>query len=148
MFNKPKLAIKTGLAIATLMAASSSFAEVSKNFTASCSASNFTGTAYLTAVRGNGQIFVRMTGYKISAPSSSKSRSKANANLQVWGSTGLTWTKWAKSGDNLKQDGSVHSVYLSEQVRETRLGAAQVQFIFDSSGNDPKCIGKVMIPGF
>lgn len=148
MFNKQKLMIKTGVAIATLVAASSSFAQVSKKFTVGCSNGSFNGTASLHVTRGYGKILVNVTDYKISAPSSSKSRSKANVNVQVWGATGNRWTSWAKSDDNLKQDGLSHSLYLKQEVNETRLGSAQVEFVFDKSGKDPKCIGKVMIPQF
>lgn len=148
MSNRTKIATQLSLSIALMMAGSAASAQTFKKFTASCTNGSFTGTAYLEASRFYNLLGVTMTDYKIQAPSSSKSRSKANANMSVYSTSSYSTSTWARSNDNLKQDGLVHSQWLSANITEARLGVAQVEFVFDKSGNDPKCIAKVQIPQF
>ena len=68
MLFEKKIATKAGLAAALLLAASASFAETSKDYTVSCSAGGFTGTAYVTAVRNGDLLSVFATDYKINSP--------------------------------------------------------------------------------
>ena len=148
MLIKNKRALLAGLAIASVLTASPLLAESRKEYTLSCSANGFTGTAYVTAVRNGDLLFATTTGYTIKAPRESQSRTSANLNLRVWGATKNAWSPWSYSNDNLQQDGVRRPVFVKASVNESRLGAVEVNFIFDKTGTDPRCTAKEMIRKF
>lgn len=148
MLFEKKIATKAGLAAALLLAASASFAETSKDYTLSCSASGFTGTAYVTAVRNGNLLSVFATDYKINSPSSSASRSEANLNMRIWGSSTNQNTDWDKTNKNLQQDGVKRKIRIAQSITEPRLGSVEFEFVFDRKGSDPRCFTKEMIPAF
>ena len=148
MLFEQKIATKAGLAAALLLAASASFAETSKDYTVSCSAGGFTGTAYVTAVRNGDLLSVFATDYKINSPSSSASRSEANLEMRIWGASKNQYTKWDKTNKNLQQDGVKRKIRIAQGIIEPRLGAVEIYFAFDRKGPDPKCTVKEMIRSF
>lgn len=145
MPSKTKIATQIGLSITLMMAGAAAFAQ-SKEFTASCSTSGFTGTAYLNGYKTPGGRSFLVHDYKINAPGDSQSRSSANMNVQSYNNATHHSSAWNKSGDDLKQDGVTRPISLGAGTAGDHLNTAIIEFIFDKSGNDPRCTAKVQMP--
>ncbi|WP_222864759.1 hypothetical protein, partial [Serratia marcescens] len=116
--------------------------------TLSCSNGNFTGYAQVTKIISSSGFFrpvltsMAVTKYKIVRSNEQKGGDKANVNLLVsyWNGKKHVDVK-SKSSDSMKQDSEWHNIDLAASTLPSYEGqvTADVQFIFDKSGPDPKC---------
>lgn len=110
--------------------------------TGSCSKGNFTGSVKYTYKWSVSDKIGRwnIKEYKIYA-SKDSGRSKANVNTFISQDYGKDSTS-IKSSDSMKQDNSWRSLNHSANIRFAHMASftyADVEFVFDKSGSDPKC---------
>jgi hypothetical protein len=121
----------------------------------SCDAANFRGTAEVKwRWRDDGSDWkafdARMVRYKIDKLQGQSGGNKANINLGLdtyYNGNEHTGYGWLNSPDAMKQDGQWHSdTILGKSGHTSRLDGsakASVEFIFDRSGTDPRCLAAV-----
>ena len=138
-----KAATNIGLAIATVFAASSSLAQ---DYTATCSTTGFTGTAYITADREGPIVYVTNTAYQIKAPSGHENTHTAKLSVYEVDAYFNIPTPWRNYRQNLRQDNVKHPMIMRTYLWTPSSVTQYVKFDFDSTKNiKPTCTANVRI---
>ncbi|MHC8286713.1 hypothetical protein ACYZUD_07730 [Pseudomonas sp. XS1P51] len=144
------LLLSLSLACFPLMgnAATSSAANTAKAasqpFSVSCTSGNFKGEATGHYYNYGSSKSIYLKYYRITKSNDQQGGNKANVNLGAFNASG-SGSKQVKSPDSMKQDGQWHSQDLSITYAPWSSTQIQVEFVFDKSGSDPKCIGRANI---
>lgn len=147
MSIQKKSALKVTLAIATLFAVSSSFAQ---DYTASCSTAGFTGTAYINAEREGPRVYVTNTAYQIKAPAGHQNAHAAKLSVYEVDGYFNKPTPWRSYSKNLRQDNLKHAMKMRTYLWTPSSVTQYVKFEFDRSQNSkPTCTAsvKILLPG-
>ena len=143
MLIEKKLTTKVAFAIASLLVASSSFAE---DYTASCSTAGFTGTAYISAFREGPRIYITNTGYQIKAPAADQHLSTAKISVYQLDNYSNKPTPWRSTRPNLKQDDRSHPLNMQTYMWTPSWITQYVKFDFASSTNTkPTCTASIKL---
>lgn len=112
--------------------------------TVKCEVANFRGEAEVSwEIRGD-HLSTSVDSYRITRLNGQSGGNKANLNHRITGKDYSGWAfedSWASSSDSMQQDGLWHTLgqTRNRDVSDDPTLFAQVEFVFDRTGPDPKC---------
>jgi hypothetical protein len=121
----------------------SSVKSSAKPFRISCSSQDFVGEVRGTYFDYGTSKSVYLKEYRITKAGGSN-RHQANVNMTVANFAG-SGSKKHNSPDRMRQDGQWHNQTLSVMAAPWRQAQIRVEIIFDKSGSDTKCVGRLNI---